>query len=64
MQWMTTKRFDFHCIALGIREEQQKVLFLMHIGREAFSKVETLASPLTELNLMQIVEYNTTRGRL
>ena len=53
------ERFDFHCTALGIREERQKALFLTRIGREAFSKVKTLASPtpLTELSLAQVVEY-------
>ena len=28
------ERFDFHCTALGIREERQKALFLTRIGRE------------------------------
>jgi len=34
-------------------------LFLTRIGREAFSKVKTLASPtpLTELSLAQVIEY-------
>jgi len=53
------ERFDFHCTALRIREERQKVLFLTRIGCEAFSKVKTLGSPtpLTELSLAQAVEY-------
>ena len=50
------ERFDFHCIALGIREEQQKALFLTRIGHDVFVKVKTLASP-TDLTLAQIVEY-------
>ena len=35
------------------------MVFLTRIGREAFSKVKTLASPtpLTDLNLTQIVDY-------
>lgn len=53
------ERFDFHCTALGIREERQKALFLTRIGRDVFIKVKTLASPtpLTDLSLAQIVEY-------
>ena len=53
------ERFGFHCTALGLHEEQQKVLFLTHIGRNVFVKVKTLASPtpLTDLSLAQIVEY-------
>lgn len=53
------ERFDFHCTALGIREERQKALFLTRIGREAFLKVKTLASPtpLADLDLAQIVTF-------
>ena len=36
------ERFDFHCVALGIKEERQKALFLTRIGREVFVKVKTL----------------------
>ena len=53
------ERFDFHCTALGIREERQKALFLTRIGRDVFVKVKILASPtpLADLTLAQIVEY-------
>ena len=53
------ERFDFHCTALGIREDRQKALFLTCIGRDVFVKVKTLASPtpLADLTLAQIVEY-------
>ena len=53
------ERFDFHCTALGIREDRQKALFLTRIGRDVFVKVKTLASPtpLADLTLAQIVEY-------
>lgn len=37
--------FDFPCTALGIREEQQKALFLTFIGCNVFMKVKSLASP-------------------
>ena len=53
------ERFDFHCTALGIREERQKALFLTRIRRDGFVKVKTLASPtpLADLILAQIVKY-------
>ena len=51
------ERFDFHCTANQVSEGRKNAFFLSRIGRDAFAKLKTLASPmsLTDLSLEQIV---------
>ena len=51
------ERFDFYCMANQISRERKKALFLTRIGRDAFVKLKTLASPTShiELSLEQIL---------
>ena len=51
------EHFDFYYTANQVSRERKKALFLTRIGRDAFVKLKTLASPtsLSELSLEQIL---------
>ena len=51
------ERFDFYCVAHGVEENKQKVLFLTSIGQQMYVKLKTWIRPSTfsDLSLAQIV---------